>query len=260
MEGRPNEGIQFLNNTVQNWTTCNYLACHNYWHLGLYHIEQEDFGSALNVFDTEICKRAQKSQTMLDLVDATSLLYRLELAEGLEGLSSLSGGGDADADAAGLSTQWKTIYNLCAPHLSDQILGFNDCHFMMACLGVKKIHPNSATTLYANCDTRNGPFSANNYLDTIQITMAVMEAMVLFNEERYDSVIDKLNPIRYNLIELGGSHAQRDVFNQLLICAAIKSEKKSNQLLAKNLLQERKFIKNNSGLTDRFMKKLMTKM
>ena len=35
MEGRSKEGVEFLQNTCQDWQTAGGLACHNYWHLGL---------------------------------------------------------------------------------------------------------------------------------------------------------------------------------------------------------------------------------
>ncbi len=55
------------------------LACHNFWHWAIYHIEKGEYQGAFDLFDSEIGPRAQKSGAMLDIVDACSLLYRLEL-------------------------------------------------------------------------------------------------------------------------------------------------------------------------------------
>ena len=45
-----------------------------------------------------------------------------------------------------------------------------------------------------------------------------------------------LLPVRYDLTKIGGSHAQRDVFHQLLIQAAMKA---GRNRLARALLLER---------------------
>jgi len=34
MEGRTQEGISFLESTVEDWKGGSGLACHNFWHLG----------------------------------------------------------------------------------------------------------------------------------------------------------------------------------------------------------------------------------
>uniref|UniRef100_A0A914UUI7 Tetratricopeptide repeat protein 38 n=1 Tax=Plectus sambesii TaxID=2011161 RepID=A0A914UUI7_9BILA len=51
MNGRYEEGIKFMSNTVQDWSSCNFLACHNFWHTALYHIEKKDFEEAVDIFD-----------------------------------------------------------------------------------------------------------------------------------------------------------------------------------------------------------------
>jgi hypothetical protein len=40
MEGRTGEGIEFMRRTENEWSSCNHLAVHNYWHLALYHLER----------------------------------------------------------------------------------------------------------------------------------------------------------------------------------------------------------------------------
>ena len=47
-------------------------------------------------------------------------------------------------------------------------------------------------------------------------------------------------PIRQNIVSIGGSHAQRDIFNVLLIRSAIEA---SNHKLACSLLSERLELK-----------------
>jgi tetratricopeptide (TPR) repeat protein len=78
MRGQATEGIKFLCNTVEDWNKGHALACHNHWHWALYLIEKGEKEAALDIYDKEVGQRC-KSGAMLDLVDAASLLYRLQL-------------------------------------------------------------------------------------------------------------------------------------------------------------------------------------
>jgi predicted Zn-dependent protease len=59
-------------------------------------------------------------------------------------------------------------------------------------------------------------------------------------------VVDLLEPLRYRLEGVGGSHAQRDIFVQLLIEAALRS---GNTVYGAALLRERVTNKPNSVIT-----------
>jgi len=55
---------------------------------------------------------------------------------------------------------------------------------------------------------------------------------------------------------MGGSHAQRDVFWQLLIVSALKSSDKEHNAFARALLYERRALKPSSPLTQRLIKRI----
>jgi hypothetical protein len=48
------------------------------------------------------------------------------------------------------------------------------------------------------------------------------EAAIAHRKQNYQQVIDIMMPARRNLWQMGGSHAQRDLFFQLLVDAAVK--------------------------------------
>ncbi|VDM99683.1 unnamed protein product, partial [Thelazia callipaeda] len=116
MTGRTNEGIHFMESTESDWSKCFMLACHNYWHVALYHIELQKYDEALSYYDREIAERT-KSGAMLDIVDAASMLFRLEM----EGIST--------------GERWKSLLPIVKPHLYDHILAFNDTHIRMVIEG-----------------------------------------------------------------------------------------------------------------------------
>lgn len=233
MEGRVSDGINLFSSTEQDWVTCGMLATHNFWHWCLCYIEKGEYEAAFDIFDQEMSKR-MKSGAMLDVVDVTSLLYRLEL-EGCD-----------------VKDRWKDVHEICAPHLEDHILAFNDVHILMACLGGK--YEESTKKLL---DTMEFGRSNRFYNNTWNITENLCKAFVAYNEGDYETTVNLLHPLRYEIFKIGGSHAQRDVFNLLLISAAIKSSSTVHHKIARSLLIERKALKENSPLTERLIAKVL---
>jgi tetratricopeptide (TPR) repeat protein len=236
MEGRAQEGIAFMSQTVTDWETSNHLACHNYWHWALYHIERGEYDAASDLLETQIIRRAMESRTMLDIVDASSLLYRLNLT---------------DPSLRQDSDHWDQTLTICRPHLRDHILGFNEAHFMMACASTKNF--NMASEILETLEPNEHIIGGG------AVVRPLLRAIEAYGREQYAEAVEFLEPIRYQLIDIGGSNAQRDVFNQLLIVAAIKSPSERHRKLAEHLLIERQVLKEDSPLTNRLTLALSSK-
>lgn len=238
MTGRSSEGIQFMSSTENDWNICAMLACHNYWHYGVYNIERGLYDEAVGLFDTQIGPRAAKSGAMLDMVDACSLLYRLNL-EGIK-----------------VKDKWREFNEVCKDHVDDHILAFNDAHFLMASLGAgdKSAADKLLTSLK---EFATGTGKGNNQKISKEVGVPLCEALVAYDAGDFAKAVSLVQPIRYKIITIGGSHAQRDVFNQFLIHAALQSPQKDHNRLARILLTERKALKSNSPLTDRLISRAM---
>lgn len=235
MDNRPDEGIKFMEETEKDWETSNHLACHNHWHVALYHIEKGQMEAAANIFENQVLKRALKSQTMLDIVDACSLPFRMELD-------------NYEKARPTTSKHWDDIFSIVEPHVTDHITAFNDAHFLFACISAQKFTAvdELLETLGPAMDTIAGRFQVE----------ALLNAIVAYGRGQYRECVDYLYPIRYKLIKIGGSDAQRDVFHQLLIMAALKSPSKHHRKLVEHLIIERQAKTNNSPLTNRLTFKL----
>jgi len=68
------------------------------------------------------------------------------------------------------------------------------------------------------------------------VGLALGEAALAHRSGEFVRVLDLLLPVRAQIHRIGGSHAQRDLFAQLLIDAAVKAEKWD---VARDLLLER---------------------
>uniref|UniRef100_A0A7M4FRE6 Tetratricopeptide repeat protein 38-like n=1 Tax=Crocodylus porosus TaxID=8502 RepID=A0A7M4FRE6_CROPO len=236
MKANLNNGLTFMKQTETNWKDSDMLACHNYWHWALYFIEKGDYEAALTIYDNHIGPRCAASGTMLDVVDNCSMLYRLQL-EGVK-----------------LGDRWNEVFQLTKQHTKDHILIFNDVHILMSSLGAKD-HKTTSELLTTLQELAKEPGEDHELGLASQLGLPLCQAFVEFDNGNYDKAVELLYPIRYQILQIGGSNAQRDIFNQLLIHAVMNCKSKTYQRLARCLLMERDALRPNSPLTERLIRK-----
>lgn len=236
MTGQHVKGINFMSSTENDWKVCGLTACHNYWHYGLYHIEQGNFEDAFRLFEKEIGKRSLQSKSTMEIVNSVSFLYRLKF----EGVP--------------VKEKMYDFYEVCKNHLDDHVMGFNDAHYMMACLGVDdtKSARNFEDSIKEFIRCGNG--DTRDAMNTVGLDLC--EAFAAYEDQQFSAAVNIIYPKRYQIVKLGGSNAQRDVFNLFIIHAALKSDDKKHQNLARMLISERECLKANSPLTTRLKAKL----
>ena len=215
MASRQEDGIRFLNDTVEDWIKGKWLAVHNSWHLALFLIETGQGEAVLEKYDHFIAPKLG-GDAILDLVDASALLWRLELA-----------GIPVGDRWQALAAQWLT-------HAEDHVLVFNDLHIMLALCGADDRE--GAARLLTSVDAALSDGTGDNRDITLDVGRKIVQAIAAFGAGDYARTIELLLPIRYKWIRIGGSHAQRDLLTQTLIAAAIRA---GNNNLARALLEER---------------------
>ncbi|KHJ90709.1 hypothetical protein OESDEN_09442 [Oesophagostomum dentatum] len=252
MQGRFREGITFLESTVDDWKQGWMLAAHNYWHNALYYIEKEqNYEVPLTIFDNEICPRAVRSGAMLDMVDAVSLLWRLEL----EGVN--------------VGDRWHNLPNL-KEHVDDHVLFFNDIH-MSTHAKIPRPFANDYRFLLVGIALQKGgyvddeakmrrsllEFASSADDDYTQakvcreVGVAISDGIRHYISGNYDSCAKSMVPIRDRIVTIGGSNAQRDLFTQTIIHACINSSDPDVFSKAPMILDERNAIKKNSPINER---------
>ncbi|XP_019507244.1 PREDICTED: tetratricopeptide repeat protein 38-like [Hipposideros armiger] len=173
---------------------------------------------------------------MLDVVDSCSMLYRLQM----EGVS--------------VGERWKDVLSVTQKHSQDHVLLFNDVHFLMASLGARDSRTTEEllTTLQ---DASESPGENCQHLLARDVGLPLCQALVEAENGNPDRAVELLLPIRYRVVQIGGSNAQRDVFNQLLIHVALNCTSSTYKNVARSLLMERDALKPNSPLTERLIRK-----
>jgi len=233
MQNRYAEGQQLLRGRVDDWAPDNGLAFHNWWHLALFHLEQEDHAGALQLYDEQILPG--DSDVSLQMLDASALLWRLQLQ---------------DVDVA---ERWNRIADLWARKLPAEngYYAFNDFHAIISLAGAGRLEEARAVLADLKRAAVDNPELTRMMARDVGVPAA--EGVIAFVEQRYGDAVDAIYPIRSIANRFGGSHAQRDILSQTLIEAAVRAGRKG---LAANLVNERAVHKPSSPLTQRLRAKV----
>jgi tetratricopeptide (TPR) repeat protein len=229
MQGRQPEGIAWMRAGPQAWAQDSFFSVHNWWHLALYHLELGEIDEVLALFDDPIF--GKRSTAVLDLIDASALLWRLHL-RGID-----------------VGSRWDSVADLWAPLAAAGNYAFNDLHAMMAFVGAGR--PSLAqAVLDAQAAAIEG--AGDNATFTAEVGRPATRAIMAFGEKRYADAVQQLRTVRSIAHRFGGSHAQRDLLDLTLIEAAFRSGQDN---LARALAAERIAAKPTSPLAGLFLQR-----
>jgi hypothetical protein len=107
--------------------------------------------------------------------------------------------------------QWLT-------HVDDHVLVFNDLHIALAVS--RAGDPAHVQRLLSSMDAYVAMGRGDNREFTRDVGRSLIDAVIAFAGGDYRRTIDLILPVRYKIIRIGGSHAQRDLLTQTLIVAA----------------------------------------
>ena len=213
MQGRHAEGLHWLDYPLDVWDDRAPLARHLWWHKALFAWDSGDHAQALDLFDTVIYP--EKTAAYIDVQNAASLLWRVEMA-----------GGD-------VGIRWETVAQQAEETLDDQMLAFTDTHVAMALARTGRTEA-LARQRQVLAERADGAGYAASLAE--DVTMPLADAIAAYWSGDYSRAVDGLLATRENWSTVGGSHAQRDLYAQALLDAAVKAK---NLPLAQSLLAER---------------------
>ena len=190
MTDRPQAGENWLADHAEGWASDTVVATHCWWHRGLFQIALGRPERALDIYHHHV--RAGGSEAVADLIDASALLWRIELA---------------GCDTAG---RWLELAEAWAPHIDDGFCSFNDLHAMLAFVGARDVRraDRLVRALRNACarPTRHGT-------TTRLLGLAACRALAAFGRGDDLLAITLLASLPAQAHRLGGSHAQRDVLH-----------------------------------------------
>jgi len=205
MQGRIDEGIAWMESLSDTWEHCNsMLYTHNWWHVGLYYLAKADRQKVLSLYDTYIWGRARKSAPK-DQVGAIALLSRLEL----KGIS--------------VGNRWQKLASHLLPRVHEHALPFQDLHYVYALTRAgwfSQTHK-MLLSMEAHAHTLE-PIQQNTWLN---VALPAAQGMVAHASKDWEGAIAFLKPVLPHLWSVGGSHAQRHLFQQIYLYALHQAER-----------------------------------
>ncbi|MBT3624505.1 MAG: tetratricopeptide repeat protein [Gammaproteobacteria bacterium] len=194
MQSRFEEAIRFIESLLPEWTSANNFVYHLHWHKALLHIGLGNLDQALNVYD-ETLVEPLADDFYLDVCNATSLLWRLEMS------------------GVKVGDRWAPLHELSKNRVQDNELVFTSLHYLItpAILG-------DAKTVKAGLDHfhhwSNAKTSQGTVAKIVGETMAKAVAK-LASEQKHEGVT-LMQSVQNQIYRIGGSHAQRHLFDQLI--------------------------------------------
>ncbi|MBD2775828.1 tetratricopeptide repeat protein [Iningainema tapete] len=204
---RVDEGITWMESFADTWENCNtMLYTHNWWHVALYYLERGDKKKVLALYDTRVWGRASK-ESPKDQVGAIALLLRLEL-RGVD-----------------VGSRWQDLSDYIYPNLHEHSLAFQDLHYVYAL--ARAGHTNLVTRMLLSM--QKYAFSVNSYLrkNWVEVAIPAARGMVAHAYGDFHTALLQLQPVMLRLHEIGGSHAQRALFDQIYLDAMCQIESRS---------------------------------
>jgi hypothetical protein len=250
-----------MNETEQEWSVCNLLASHHYWHKALYYLERGETDAVVEIMDSKLMKNLS---SLIDVINTSSLLMRLKFNN------------ETDIGGESMRERWNTIKSHCLTRVDTHGYIYSDSHIALtfAACGTdeeKAIFLNSLDKYLLNEEEQSSKIeevkvegligeyellkretSGRCFLKDLNAELkGLFEAIFAYERNEFDQCVERLYPIRHRVKAIGGSNAQRDLFGLMLIDAAFKSSVATHRSLAVQLLNERLMAKPTSQLTKR---------
>ena len=186
MTGRPEDGLGWMVAREPYWSAPeNITQVHIWWHKSLFHLEFGEDELALAIYDGPLLHTLRP--LALNLCNASALLWRL------------------DTLGCDVSERWRDLLTQWEGHADGKCLMFIDLHAAMAEL--RSGQEALADGLDWMRETASsGAESASCYRE---VGIPLVEGLMAFHRGVYDQAVALLQPVRFDLWRIGGSHAQR---------------------------------------------------
>ncbi|UCE30122.1 MAG: tetratricopeptide repeat protein [Burkholderiales bacterium] len=192
--GTHEDGHAFMREMSGLWTGLNsFMVTHNWWHLALFSIARGDLDEALDLYDTQVwgvCPEYSQDQ-----IGAVSLLARLELA-GVE-----------------VGGRWAALQPWLEQRVDDHVQPFLVMHYAY---GLARCGSPAADRLLESLErfALGAPRLTRDAW--LRVCLPACRGLVAYARGRFADATAALESALPRLARVGGSHAQRALFEQIL--------------------------------------------
>ncbi len=207
MQSRHQDGIDWLEPLQNEWGNCNQLMFHVWWHQCLFHLERGEHDAVIGYYDQWVRNREHPLMQLvpdlyIDIQNGASMLWRLEHA------------------GVDVGDRWEEMADLVLSRVDDMSNPFTSAHFAVVLAAVGNYSACEQLVQLMQAFTTDADFPLSGRYQGSAVPAA--RAAIAHRRGAYDQVVDILMPVRHGLSELGGSHAQQDLFYQMLVDATVR--------------------------------------
>jgi hypothetical protein len=212
-QGRLAEGHAFLQEMSATWTGLNsFMVTHNWWHQALFALELDRADEVLDIHDRHVW--AEVKEYSQDQINAVSLLARAELA-GID-----------------VGPRWQELGGFLAQRAHDHVLPFLDLQYLYGLARAGRV--DAAQGWLASIEAHAARRPGEEAVLWQRVCVPAARGLLAHATGDWKTAVEALGHAMPRLVEIGGSHAQRDLFAQVHLDALVKSGHLSS---AQNLLQ-----------------------
>jgi tetratricopeptide (TPR) repeat protein len=212
-QGDMEAGRTFLAQWLPAHDRLSFLHGHLWWHVALMALDAGDFDGALAIYEQQIKPAGRPFPPLNIYTDGASLLWRLSLA-----------------GKAGLEPHWRDVAAYGDKHFPQAGAHFADVHYALvaAAMGSEALD-----TRLAQLEARE----ASGKLAPGSSAIDICRGVRAFAAGDNDHAIHLLEPVMSEVVRFGGSHAQRELWEDTLIVAYLRGGygDKANRLISTRL-------------------------
>lgn len=213
--GLIDQGATFLEGMADTWVGLNsFMITHLWWHLALCYLSQGRRARTLDLYDRH-CWGVARGYSQ-DQIGAVSLLARMELA-GID-----------------VGARWQDLADHLAARDHDTVQPFLTLQYLY---GLARANRAEASALLEA--VRRAAATAPAYTREVwrDVALPVAEALCAYARGDFEFAWRQWSVALPRMHEVGGSHAQRDLFEQFFLDAAMRS---GHSVIAQQMLELRR--------------------
>jgi tetratricopeptide (TPR) repeat protein len=201
MTARNDDGVRWLETQSNAWAHCNNFGVHVWWHLALFYLDKGDFDHVLHLYDSKI--RSEHTDDYRDIANGASMLVRLEI-EGVD-----------------VGDRWQELAEICTGRVDDGCVVFADLHYLLSLQGGERDY---ATDKLITRISNSAQQSDHDMHEVAAVAgLPIASGLAAFRAGHYGLAHELLQSGNAKAQIIGGSHAQRDVFQRIMVEAAIRN-------------------------------------
>ena len=185
---------------------------HLSWHLALFELAQGRYRQALDLYETHIRPGVQ-ARNLANLADSASLMWRLQIYSG---------------ETPG--KPWDEVRDQAAPAADSPGAAFRDCHAALAFAGSGDTEASQRLVDRLTAQGEKGDDLAR------EMMLPIARGAAAFAAGDYAEAANLMGPTYPMMARIGGSHAQREVFEDTLLESYVRAGMYDE---AKTMLEER---------------------